>query len=226
MNEEIDVKEHAKNLVCAIQALTPSRNLLIQFLAMSSLDFPTMYDTFPEILKDKEWRKALEMAFGVSFGEKVDLNHGNNLGRPIVELYEKVFNTLTDEKVREGLALLSGIPQEKIPNPRKEWIHLRLEGLALEPSVGEESLLVLKTIKRVAEERDSAYPQYKLSLSDVEALTNIDERRILSIVDLLLKYKLVGKSSIREDDEEGRSIWKDAIEFGTDLRDEVDLLTG
>lgn len=58
MQENIEVKEHAENMAKAIQALMPSRNYIVQFLAMLPADFPTVFDAFPELLKDNQTRRA------------------------------------------------------------------------------------------------------------------------------------------------------------------------
>ena len=45
-----NVQEHMENLLNALVALSPSRNVIVQFMAMTPMDLPTMMDVYPELL--------------------------------------------------------------------------------------------------------------------------------------------------------------------------------
>ncbi len=219
MQEKVEVKEHAENIVNAIQALMPSRNYIVQFLAVSSTDFPTMYDVFPELLRDEKNRTALEMAFGVSFGERVEVRDYEKLGNIFIDFYSKIFKALEKEDVAQGLAQLMETDKKNIPAPRKEWLELRLRGLAMEPNYGKEAVNVLQTIKKIGEEKDKRYPTYEASSARIAGMGGVTESRIHYVIDLLLKYKLVEKINVAE---EGQK--KEGIRFGDSLKDHADMI--
>ncbi len=226
MVEDDDVKFHAKNLVLALQTLTPSRNKFVQLFALLPQDYLTAYDTFPEFIKEEDKRSAMNKAFGISFVEsfegKVELNY--SLGNAIYSFYTNISNLFDQEGVIEGLAILSGIPKDEIPNPSREWLRILLEGLREEPNLGLEAFQILKTVKDFAEEKDEINPDYKISLSKIEERTNIEERRILSIIALLFKYKLIEKSIVYEENKEDHNVQKEGIGFVRELSRNTDLI--
>lgn len=223
MQDKVDVKKHAESIVNAITVLMPSRNYIAQFLAMSPTDFPTMYDAFPELLKDEKTRKALESAFGISFGEQVKTQDYEKLGYIMADFYDKIFKALGREDVRQGLAQLIEIDERNIPNLHEEWLKLKLDGLAMEPNYGKEAVDVLKAVKIIGEENNKQYPTYEASIARIANTVNIDERRIYQIIELLLKYKLVKKENIRED-EQGKRVEREGIKFVDSLKTYANLI--
>ena len=222
MQEKIEVNEHADNIVKAITALMPSRNYIVQFLSMLPADFPTMYNTFPELLEDEKTRKALEMAFGVSFGEQVEVRGYNKLGRILIDFYSQIFEALKNEDVIKGLSQLLGT-DENIPTPEAEWLGLRLQGLAMEPNYGQEAASVLKAVKEIAEEINKDYTTYEASLDRVSKKTSVGEERIHYVIGLLLKYKLVEKVTVTEE-EDGNYSNKEGIKFADSLKNHVEMI--
>ncbi len=212
MQEKVDVKKHAENIVNAITALMPSRNYIAQFLAMSPTDFPTMYGAFPELLRDEKTRKVLESAFGISFGEQVKTQDYGKLGYILADFYDKIFKALEREDVRQGLAQLIETDEKNIPNLHEEWLKLKLDGLAMEPNYGKEAVDVLKAVKIIGEEKNKQYPTYEVSIAKIADTVKVEEERIYQVIELLLKYKLVKKENVRED-EQGKRVEKEGIKF-------------
>lgn len=219
MQEKIEIKEYADNIAKAIQALMPSRNYIVQFLAMSSTDFPTMYDAFPDLLRDEKNRTALEMAFGVSFGERVEVRDYEKLGNILIDFYSRIFKALEKEDVAQGLAQLIENDIKNIPAPREEWLESRLHGLGMEPNYGQEAVNVLRAIKKIGEEKNKQYPTYEASSARIAKMGNVTESRIHYVIDLLLKYKLVEKVNVAE---EGQK--KEGIRFRDSLKDYADMI--
>ena len=223
MQEKIEIKEHAENIAKAIQALMPSRNYIVQFLAMLPSDYPTIYEAFPELLRDEKTRKALESAFGISFGEQVKTQDHGKLGYILADFYDKIFKALEREDVRQGLAQLIESDDKNILNLNEEWLKLKLDGLAMEPNYGKEAIDVLKAVKIIGEEKNKQYPTYEVSVAKIADTVKVGEERIYQIIELLLKYKLVKKENVRED-EKGKRVEKEGIIFVDSLKTYANLI--
>ena len=222
MQEKIEVNEHTDKIVNAITGLMPSRNYIAQFLAMLPADFPIMYDAFPELLDDEKTRRALEMAFGVSFGEQVKvIGYSDRLGPILIDFYHRISKALENEDVTKGLSQLLGT-DENIPNPEAEWLGLRLQGL-MEFNDGQEAANVLKVVKETAEEIDKDYPKYEASIDLISKKTSVDGGRIHYVIDLLLKYKLIEKVNVTEGRNEICST-KEGIKFADSLKNHVEMI--
>ena len=70
---EEDIKEHLNNLVNALYALSPTRNYVLQLLALLPRDYPKMVDAYPELFKDEEVRNRLKDVLGIRIGENVEV---------------------------------------------------------------------------------------------------------------------------------------------------------
>lgn len=186
MSVEINIKEHLNNLIEALMALSPSRNYITQFFMVSPMDYPTLYDAYPQILKDEEMRNILVQAFEVSMGANIELRRG--LGYDIVNFVSTIFSRLENEQIRNALnEFLKDVRREPIPNLRREWVELRLKGVALEPTYGRDSLRILKLLAETKEPYE-----YRCDFEDMISKTGIDEARMRRIVDLLIaKFRLI-----------------------------------
>lgn len=169
-------------------ALCPSRNYITQFFMVSPMDYPTLYDAYPEILKDEEMREVLVQAFNASVGANIEVRGG--LGSDIVNFINSIFSRLEDEEIRNALnEFLKDVRREPIPNLRREWVELRLKGVAMEPTYGQDSLKILKLLAETKEPYE-----YRCDLEDLVSKTGIDEARMRRIVDLLMtKFRLIEK---------------------------------
>lgn len=185
---EVNIKEHLNNLLEAVMALCPSRNYITQFFMVSPMDYPTLYDAYPEILKDEEMREVLVQAFNASVGANIEVRGG--LGSDIVNFINSIFSRLEDEEIRNALnEFLKDVRREPIPNLRREWVELRLKGVAMEPTYGQDSLKILKLLAETKEPYE-----YRCDLEDLVSKTGIDEARMRRIVDLLMtKFRLIEK---------------------------------
>lgn len=185
---EINVKEHLNNLIEAVIALSPSRNYITQFFVVSPMDYPTLYDAYPEILKDEEMRKVLVQAFSMSMGQNIEIRGG--LGYDLVNFINSIFSKLENEEIRSALdEFLKDVRKESIPNLRREWIELRLKGVVMEPTYGRDSLRILKLLAETKEPFE-----YRCDLEDLISKTGIDEARMRRIGDLLMaKFRLIEK---------------------------------
>jgi len=187
-SEEINVKEHLNNLIEAVIALSPSRNYITQLFTVSPMDYPTLYDAHPEILKDEEMRKVLVQVFNLSMGANIEIRGG--LGYDLVNFINSIFSKLENEEIRNALnEFLKNVRREPVPNLHREWIELRLKGVAMEPTYGRDSLRILKLLAETKEPYE-----YRCDLEELLSKTGIDEARMRRIVDLLMaKFRLIEK---------------------------------
>lgn len=187
---ELNVKEHLNNLIEALMALSPSRNYVTQFLMMLPQDYPTLYDAYPEILRDEEIRNILTQSFGISLGAKIDAGYG--FGNQIRDFISRIFTALEDEKVRNALnELLQNVRREPIPNLCKEWAELRLRGVSMEPTYGRDSLRVFRLLAETKEPWE-----YRCDLSDMISKTGINEATMRRIIELMDRFRLIEKDDI------------------------------
>lgn len=220
-----NVQEHMENLLNALVALSPSRNLVVQFLAMTPMDLPTMMDAYPELLRDEETRQALKTIFNVTFGEQVERPRSSGSSSIGYELLECLFGNygfykdLERDDVRSSIAQLLGKDVEEIPNPKKEWMELKLNGVSMEPTYGNDAVRVLKTVKRVCENSD----RYMATISMIANESGIEEGRIHRVCSLLTKYQLVEKTEVPEE-LNGERIEKEGIKFSDYLVGYVPLI--
>ncbi len=189
MDEKI-VKEHLNNLVNALVALAPTRNYITQFLMVADeQDYPTMYEAYPELLKDEKMRKSLEKLFGTTFGSRVKIGYGK--GREIISFINDIFTWFDEEDFREELSLmLKDVRQGDIPNLKREWVKSLLSGASNEPTYGDKSVKILKAMLKVNEEERCVSAD--VSFSELYNRTNIVEHELRRTIEFLEnKMKLV-----------------------------------
>ena len=223
-----DIKEHMENLLNALVALSPSRNLIVQFLAMTPMDLPTMMDAYPELLRDEETRRALKTIFNITFAEQVKRPESSSYGSSSSMGYtllnclfsgRAIYEDLKREDVRSSIAQIIGKDVEEIPNPKKEWMELRLNGVSMEPTYGNDAVRVLKAVKRICENGD----RYGAAISTIANESGIEEVRIHRVCNLLTNYKLVEKEEVTEK-LNGEEIKKEGIKFSDYLVGYVSLI--
>lgn len=222
-----NVQEHIENLLNALVALSPSRNLIVQFMAMTPMDLPTMMDAYPELLRDEETRQALKTIFNITFAEQVgrpESGYGSSssIGHNLLECLFGDYGFYKDLErgaVRSSIAQILGKDVEEIPNPRKEWMELKLNGVSMEPTYGTDAVRVLKAMKKIHEYSGS----YRATISTIASESGIEEGRIHRVCNLLTKYQLVKKTEVTEELDGGK-IEKEAIDFVGYLSDHVSLI--
>ena len=183
--EEVNIKEHLNNLIEVLMALSPSRNYVAQFLMMLPQDYPTLYDAYPEILKDEKTRNMLVEVFATSMGVNIESSYG--LGNDIRSFIGTIFTRLEDEKTRSALnEFLKDVRKDPVPNLRREWAELRLKGVSMEPTFGKDALRVFRLLAETKEPT-----QYRCDFSVIVSKTGINEATMRRIIDLLLRFRLI-----------------------------------
>ena len=135
------VKEHLINIINALTNLSPSRNIITQFILLLPKDSATVEHSYPELITS-EAKKVLEH-LGVDFGDAV--KRSNDFSGHVYSLVHRIFDWLDDEEVRSALVKLTGMSIDSIPNPYEEWAKLVLKKL-LEKPIGEKVIEFLKML--------------------------------------------------------------------------------
>jgi len=186
---EINTKEEMLKLVNALSALCPSYNYCSQYIQMLPMDYPSTYDMFPEFLSTPEIRKFLEDILGITYGANVDLSSygGVAFAYNLKGFVERIFSFLEDPNIRKRLSELTGASEDIIPNPRKEWIEVRLKGVSLIPTVGPHAIRIITLLLESLEPAEGWR-----SFTELVKLLRLDEKQTREIINLLVsKYRLI-----------------------------------
>jgi len=185
---EINVKEEMLKLVNALSALCPSNNYISQYIQMLPMDYPSTYDMFPEFLSTLELRKLLEEILGITYGANVDLGYaGRVFAQNLKNFLEQILSFLEDTNIRQKLTALTGASDDAIPNPRKDWIEVRLKGVSLIPNLGPHAIKIIALILESLEPMEGWR-----SFSELVKLIKLEEKQTREIINLLVsKYRLL-----------------------------------
>jgi len=128
----VDVKEHVRTLMDALTNLSPSRNLISQFILLLPKASSTVERSYLEIASSAEAKSLMKQHFGVEFGDTVKRADGS-FSEALYKQIHKIFDQLANEEVRSSLAKLSDVAVGSIPNPYAEWVKLVLKKLSTRP---------------------------------------------------------------------------------------------
>jgi len=183
---ETELNKQFSNFVNALIAISPSRNYVTQLLYLikindDGIDYKILEDAYPEIVKDEYVRESFAKAFGVSFKDKVTLEH-RKYGEFLVDFLEGVLGLFEDAEFRSkvGFFLKNEYPQG-IPNLAQEWLEVRLKGLSSEPTYGALALKVLKEVVRVG----------RATIDELEKSLGMERGDVIEVTKLLKLYGLI-----------------------------------
>jgi len=141
MNGSSRLKEHLTNLLNALTNLSPSRNLISQFILLLPKDLTIVEHSYPELTTAAA--KEILQLLGIKFGDQVQ--RGKGLAEALYQHIHKTFDWLDNElvyrkpgeevkklDVRSELAKLLDTDQRSLPNPYMEWAKLVLRKLSNE----------------------------------------------------------------------------------------------
>lgn len=194
--EKVNIKEHLSTEVEAFFALSPSRNLIVQFLVTLPQDYFTIHESYPEFVRDGKAREALSKIFGVSYGKDVDKDE---FGNAIIEFISQTFDRFDDEEFTNALdALLEDVRSIPLLSPCKEWLELRLRHISTMPNgqkalkllraITEKDRIMVKSYSGTSVWEDKEWPDFTAKMmSDL----HMEESELLGIIELLRdKYHL------------------------------------
>ena len=140
MGEQPDLKEHLINLLNALTNLSPSRNLISQFILLLPKDLTTIEYSYPEF-NEPEAQKILNL-LGIKFNEQVIRDSGS-FAEALYKHEHKLFDWFDEEAVRIEVAKVLDMSLDSVPNPYKEWAKKVLTKFAEMPN-GNKILRFLK----------------------------------------------------------------------------------
>jgi len=141
-----ELKKHLNNLFNALVAVCPTRNYISQFLMALPEEYAVMYDSFPEFLRDREFRSQLRSALGLEIGPKIQYS-SDSFAEKLIKIIEIIFEIFNNDKwVQTWNELLGVVRSDKIPNLLKEWVLAKIQ-LAIKDTVhGKNTFTILKQI--------------------------------------------------------------------------------
>jgi len=116
----------------ALTNLSPSRNLISQFILLLPKASSTVEVSYPEITSSAEAKSLMKQHFGVEFGDTVKRIVGS-FSEALYKQIHKIFDHLSNEEIRSSLAKLSDVAVDSVPNPYAEWVKLVLKKLSTRP---------------------------------------------------------------------------------------------
>ena len=180
--ERVDPKEEKKNLIKALEALLPSRNLISQLVMLLPLEHHRVKDMYPELVEDPDYWGILCTALGLNQieqkGEIIYQPFYGSLSSKLRTIIDSLFELVRDDTKR---ALLSSAIGCAVKNYEREWLDSRLETLLGEESISKPVRQILKVLC----EKDLA------SLEEMKEKTELSEAEIERGVYILKEFKLI-----------------------------------
>jgi len=182
MNESqnLSINEDFKNLVKAIYALLPSRNLVSQLTMLLPLREEIIQELFPELTKDVEYWEMFSVALGLSknYQGEMDTSYRDTIAYALKDFINRIFEILRDEKARAAISSLLG---ELVPNAEREWLEVRIKAVLKIPLIG----AIAKNILMLLTENPS------ISIKEVPSKLNISEQELKQCIYVLGNLKLI-----------------------------------
>ncbi len=126
-----EFKDHLRVLVDSLASLSPSRNIITQFILMLPRDATTVENSYPELVE--KVAEEILTKLGVEFGKDTSRS---GFSEELYRLLHAIFDWLDDGEVRRNLAKLVG---SEVPNPYEEWAKAVLKKISTKP-LGEKTI--------------------------------------------------------------------------------------
>ncbi|MEM1798111.1 MAG: hypothetical protein QXX87_02710 [Candidatus Jordarchaeales archaeon] len=180
----MSVKDHLINLLNALANLSPSRNLISQYVLLLPRDVATVTRSYPE-LSTENAKYVLQNFFGVEFDEHV-VRGEDSFSEALYKHIHEVFDWLNDEDVRTEIAKVLDLPINSIPNPYEEWAKKVLEKLSKTPK-GDKIFKFLKIFTRREKfvvHSDGGYEDWEPFLDEVKKKLGLNPAELNEILRL------------------------------------------
>jgi len=129
--DNTNLKEHTLNLINALVNLSPSRNIISQFILQLPKDLPIIEHSYREVSLP-EAKEILEKYLGVQFDDVVKRSD-NSFAASLYTYIHRFFEWLDDNEIRSYLSKIMGLHTDSIHNPYAEWAELVLKKLLCRP---------------------------------------------------------------------------------------------
>lgn len=182
-SQEVSIKEDFKNLIKAIYALMPSRNMVSQLIMLLPLREENVEEFFPELTRDVEYWEMFKTALGLSksYSGNVEPSY-TSIASALKSFIDKIFEVLSDEGVRAAVSSLLG---ELMPSVEREWLEVRIKAVLKNPTI---SNVARKVLTLVAE-------SLSVNLKELSSKLNIEERELKQCIYVLSNLKLIEVSN-------------------------------
>jgi len=179
-SQKSTVNEDFKNLIKAVYALLPSRNLVSQLIMLLPLSEETIRELFPEITKDIEYWETLGAALGLykNYRGEITVSSDGTIAYALKVFINRIFESLRDEKTR---VVISYLLQEPILNAEREWLEVRIKAVLKDPSIGSIAKEVLMLLTEVQ----------SINIKEIPSKLNINEPELKQSIYVLRNLKLI-----------------------------------
>ncbi len=173
------LREHTLTLINALTNLSPSRNLISQFIFLLPRNSPIIERSYPELVADST-REFLESCFGIKFDEEVQREE-NGFAEALYKQIHRLFDWLDKEEIRVEIAKLIDVPTNSIPNPYAEWAKAVLSKLLRHP-LGNK---IAKFLKMLLRHKNFDETKWSLFLDEARRELNANSAEFKNIQSLL-----------------------------------------
>jgi len=179
-SQEISVKEDFKNLIKAIYALLPSRNMVSQLIMLLPLREESIEELFPEVIKDVEYWEIFRTALGLhkSYSGNIEASSYSTIAGALREFINRIFEFLSDERNRAAISSLLG---ELVPNAEREWLEVRIKAVLKNPSIGSTAKKILMLLTG----------NQSINVKELSSKLNIGEQEVKQCIYTLWNLKLI-----------------------------------
>ena len=179
-SQKSSINEDFKNLIKAIYALLPSRNLVSQLVMLLPLSEETIQELFPELTKDVEYWEIFSTALGLykNYRGEITTSSYNTIADALKAFISRIFEILRDEKNRAAISSLLG---ELVPNAEREWLEVRIKAVLKNSSIGSIAKKILMLLTE----------SHSINIKEVPSKLNISEQELKQCIYILGSLKLI-----------------------------------
>ena len=179
-SQEVSVKEDFKNLIKAIYALLPSRNMVSQLIMLLPLREESVEELFPEVTEDVEYWEIFRTALGLhkSYSGNIEASSYSTIASALRDFINKVFEFLSDERNRAAISSLLG---ELVPNAEREWLEVRIKAVLKNSLIGNTARKILMLLTETS----------SINVKELSSKLNIKEQEVKQCIYVLSNFKLI-----------------------------------
>lgn len=176
---EGEFKEHLSHLFEAMVALAPTRNYVSQMIMLLPEERRQMRHAYPDLFERMETQEFLTDTFGLRISEEEVQTRNREPAGELESIIDGIMEFFDDEERRRRFEEYLG---QEIPNPRREWLDHTIKMAVSEPEYGDDIATVFDVMLKYGDKGNG----YRLDISRVDELTEVDHGRLLEIKRFLL----------------------------------------
>jgi len=178
--QSLDFRDHLENLIKALIALSPSRNLITQFFMMLPDTYVNLLSYFPQLMNNLQFLEIIKR-MGVNENKRAYFQlEENKFAFNLVEFILTIFKLFEDEEAKRYITKLMR-KTEQLLSPFQEWKELSIRHIS-KRFCGKEILKLLRDLMK--KEKFEAIPEgtqiketvWNISIQRSELETFLKER--------------------------------------------------